>query len=473
MVASVVLVGPEDRKRAHVSFWLLVCHLVCVLIPRHSPAETSVRLLALSFVLASIARSTFLLFVHSFLIRKVARPLPKILRDVIQGFMFAVAFLLVLHSAGIEPGSLLATSALLTAVIGLSLQDTLGNLFAGLAIQAQRPFAVGDWVQFDSQDGQIGRVIEINWRATRVLTLERLEITVPNGVVAKSSIVNFSRPTHLVRREAEVHAPYEVSPEHVRKVLLSGMDHVHEVMREPRPQVFTRGFTERGVNYMVRYFIAHFEQREVIDSMVRERLWYAMHRAQLMIPVPRRHVEIIQQSDVQQTETDKSTAAAQLLKQVSLFKLLPEDSTDYLAGHCRRRRYAPEEVIVHEGDSSTEMYIVENGRVRIELCNDDGRTLVIADLQRGEFFGEMSLMTGELRSADVIASEETTVLMLDREALVPLMEKYPELAEHMSQALVERQMRLDELRHVDVEVRRDSRHDELEILKRIRRFFAG
>jgi len=478
IIATLVLVAPEDRSRAKGSVWLLAWHLLFTLVlalipPRHA-AETSVRLIALSLVLASIARSVFLLFVHSFWMRRFARPLPTILRDVIQGFIFVIASLLILRSAGVQPGSLLATSALLTAVIGLSLQDTLGNLFAGLAIQAQRPFAVGDWVQLDghSPPGSIGQVIEINWRATRVLTLDQLEITIPNGTMAKSSIVNFSRPTDVVRREAEVHAPYDVSPEFVRKTLLASLDHVHSVLQKPPPQVITRSFSERGITYALRYFIDRFHDREFIDSAVRERVWYAMARANLAMPVPRRRIEMVQEATAQSGNQAEHDSVKDLLKQVSLFKQLPEDSAQHLAARCRRKRYAPGEVIVHQGDTSTEMYVIESGRVRIELPADDGRALVVAELGRGEFLGEMSLMTGESRTADVIACEETLLVVIDREALAPLLRQHPGLEEQLSQALAERQRRLDELRQEDIEEPRISIHDEVEILSRIRRFFS-
>src|SRR5690606_39397019 len=112
----------------------------------------------------------------------------------------------------VEPASLLATSALLTAVIGLSLQETLGNLFAGLAIQAERPFEVNDWIQFDEHRHRVGRVVEINWRATKVETSDRVILTVPNGVLARAPIMNFSRPTALVRRSVYVDAPFDAPP---------------------------------------------------------------------------------------------------------------------------------------------------------------------------------------------------------------------------------------------------------------------
>jgi small-conductance mechanosensitive channel/CRP-like cAMP-binding protein len=476
IVAALLLLGPEERRRAKAPFWLLIASLFFIgllaFVPPNHPAERPVRLLALTLGLTSTARSVFLLFVYSFWTRKVARPLPRILRDVLQGFIFLLALLLVLRSAGVEPGSLLATSALLTAVLGLSLQDTLGNLFAGLAIQAQRPFAVGDWVQLDSQTGLIGRVIEINWRATRVFTLEQVEVTIPNGLVAKSPIVNFSRPTDVVRREAEVFAPYDASPELVRRVLLGGLNHVHEVLRDPLPQVFTRGFTERGVSYVVRYCIDQFHHREIIDSAVRERIWYAMERAQLTMPVPRRQLEIVERTTAAEAHAQLDEWVTKLISEVPLFKHLPKEGAAHLAARCRRERYGPEEMIVHKGDDSTEMYVVASGRVRIQLLNEEGQGPIVATLGPGEFFGEMSLMTGEQRAADVISYEETSLLVIDRDALVPLMEKHSDLLENMSRVLAERQLRLAELNNLSVEERRDSVHNEHEILGRIRRFFA-
>lgn len=477
LMAAVLLLTREDRRRVKGPFWLLICHLVFVgvlaFIPRGYRSESWVSLIALTFVLASIARSVFLLFAYSFWMRKVARPLPKILRDVIQGFAFSVVFLLVLRSAGVEPGSLLATSALLTAVIGLSLQDTLGNLFAGLAIQAQRPFEVGDWVQLDSQSGPIGRVIEINWRATRVITLDQVEMIVPNGLVAKNPIVNFSLPKAVVRRETEVFATSDLSPELMRRVLLRSIEHVDGILASPPPAVYTRGFSERGMSYMLRYFIERFDRREFIDSAVRERIWYAMQRANMTIPVPRRHIEILDRSEAPPKVTPADRLARDFIRQNSLFQNLSEESQDHLASACRRKRYAPEELIVHKGDTSTEMYLIESGRVRIELPSEDGRSQVAGELGAGEFFGEMSLMTGEARAADIATSEETSVLVIDREALVPLLERHPELVEHLSRVLAERRARLAELAMAGLEVPRDSKHDELELVGRIRRFFGS
>ncbi len=475
LAASVaILVAPRSLASAPFVLFALHAAFVGVLagLPNDSAFEPVVRVSAAAFMLASIARSVFLLLIDSRWTRRVARPLPRILRDVIQGFIFLVAFGGVLREAGVEPASLLGASALLTAVIGLSLQDTLGNLFAGLAIHAQEPFSVGDWVQFDAPSGIIGRVTETNWRATRVLTLDQTEVTIPNGVVAKSAIVNYTRPTPLVRREVEVHAPYEASPAAVRRALLPGLEHVPQVLRQPTPDVFTRGFTERGVNYVVRYFIDQFQNREFVDSQVRERIWYAMNRAGLTIPTPGRTVRTLEPEEARLQSLHPPATVADLLARLPLFRELSPESIAELAARCDRRRYASEEVIVHKGDTSTEMFLVESGSVRIEVTDANGREHLVTNLSPGEFFGEMSLMTGEPRAADVIAYEETVVLMLGRDAIVPLFERHPNLAEDMSRVLAERRLRLDELALAESTDGRPSLHDELEMLGKIRRFFG-
>ena len=127
-----------------------------------------------------------------------------ILRDIAQGVLYLFVVLAALRALGFDPGSILTTGAVVTAVIGLSLQETLGNLVAGLAIQLQRPFDVGDWVSFDEDAKHIGRVIEINWRATKVITLDQVEIVIPNGPLAKAPIRNFTKPAVLSRRRLQV-----------------------------------------------------------------------------------------------------------------------------------------------------------------------------------------------------------------------------------------------------------------------------
>ncbi len=473
LLALLVLLPPGERAFARTPLWLLLGYLASVgasaLIPSDF-ADDFIRVAALMFLLGSIGRSVFLLFANAIWVRRISTPLPKILRDVIQALIYALAGLLVLRAVGVEPGSLLTTSALLTAVIGLSLQDTLGNLFAGLAIQAQRPFAVGDWVQFDDSPTRIGRVIEINWRATRLRTLERLEVTVPNSMVAKAPLMNYSRPSLVVRREVSVVAPYHVSPDRVHHWLHDAVLHTPNVLNSPEPVVVTNDYTERGVEYLVRYFIDDFEKHENIESDVRDRLWYALKRHGITIPVPGARIELRRAAAGSEPVVDSADARARLLARLELFRGLSQEETSRLASASRRETFAPEELIVREGEDSTEMFIIQSGRVRVEAKTLSG-VEVVSELKHGEFFGEMSLLTGARRAANVVASVETEVLVLDRETMSPLLEEKPELAGLISRVLAERQQALSRVQGEDRPSALEQKEEEQELLNRIRRFF--
>lgn len=479
------LVVPAAQRRVlRAPLVLLVLHiglvvLLAVLPEPHAGdpfaplGDKLLRFGALTVLLLSIARSFYLLLLHALLKRGRRKSLPGIFRDIIQVAVYAVVAIFVLHAAGVEPGSLLTTSALLTAVIGLSLQDTLGNLFAGLAIQAQQPFEVGDWVQFDDDSDHIGEVLEINWRATRLLTIDRIEVTVPNNLLARAPIRNYSKPTRLVRRNATVLAPYEAPPARVHRLMTEAVVEVDGVRSHPPPDIQTIDFTERGVEYRVRYFIEDFDQREVIDSRVRDRLWYALRRGSLQIPAPQRRITLV--------EHNAATAAAEQqarvidveksLERIHLFQPLPHELLHEVALHTERRLYASGELIIQEGDYGDELFIVEKGKVDVLIDGHDGMKKV-ASLEPGDFFGEMSLLTGEQRRATVRTEEEVALLVVSKETLQPILEASPELAHEISEVLAQREVQLGihSKSPAQTEEKMDERRGEL--LSRIREFFS-
>lgn len=478
ILAVLVLVPKDERWKARGPTAALVAATgltaLDAWLPEHTFGRNVHRFIAQFLLLASIGRSSFVLGVEVLWSNRRARPLPTIFKDVIQVLVYIVIGLLVLRAAGVEPSSLLTTSALLTAVLGLSLQDTLGNLFAGLAIQAQQPFQVGDWIRFDNRDDQMGHVIEINWRATRIRTLGNVEITIPNGLAAKSPVFNYSRPTDLVRQEVRVIIPFSISPDRAREWMLQAVRHTPEVLATPEPFVVTVDYDERGIVYEVRYFIVRFDQRDLISSDVRERIWYALRREGYSVPVPARRVEVVQGAEQRPSDhIDSADFRYGLLARLELFAGLDPQQLRKLAEHCRHQAYGHEELIVQQGDQSSEMYIVERGQVRIEtLVAGSTEPHVISVLGRGEFFGEMSMLTGEARAASVVATTETEVLLLERERFAPLLEANPALAERISKVLTDRRQRLREAQGTSLQPGPANIGEQDELLKRIRRFFS-
>ena len=472
---------PKAERRAVIRppIVLLALHIVFVLVrfplPDQSKVAPVLDICALIFLLLSLVRPLFVLVVDVFIGARLSRPLSRIIRDIIQGFVYAGVGAIVLRRVGVEPGSLLTTSALLTAVIGLSLQETLGNLFAGLAIQAQRPFEVGDWIGIDEASTNFGRVIEINWRATTVLTAEQVELIIPNGILAKTTIRNFTKPTKITRRTVEVEAPYDVSPAKVEEALLSASRSVSGVLATPAPVVLTKNFGANGILYHLQFWIDDFAFRDRAESNLRQRIWSSFQRSGIAIPFPIRTVYLETVTAESQAEARKREIALRktAIEGVDFLVAIPEDLRQQLAVLSRTCHFMPGEVVIQQGDPGSEFYIIQKGEVAVLIGLGDEAPAEVARLGPGKFFGEMSLVTGELRAATVQATMDTEIVEVGKDAFHALLVKDPALAESITTVLVERQIAIDE----NISQRSSQNDDDADLksialLSKIRNFFA-
>jgi len=280
LVLARIFLPAADKPRARLPFvYLLLAGLfggLAAMLDGNVSVGRVFAFLYTFFLLASSGRSIVLLGVDVVFGRRTHRAPPRIFRDVTQAIVYVIVVMITLRAVGVEPGSLLTTSALLTAVVGLALQDTLGNMVSGLALQMQRPFQVGDWIQFDPDPRQIGQMTEMNWHTTTIMTNELVELIVPNALLAKAPIRNYSRPSHVSRRTITVQGPYESSPRRVHDAILAALAGTPGVLADPPPFVQTRNFADSGIDYAVYFFTDDFASRDRVDGHVRDRVWYAM-----------------------------------------------------------------------------------------------------------------------------------------------------------------------------------------------------
>jgi len=440
-----------ERRMLWQPVFFLGAHLVALVIElviSDPVASRLLELVALVALLLSIGRAGGLLVFDILIGRKLGRPLPRIIRDIAQGLVYVFLFLAALRAVGFDPSSILTTGAIVTAVIGLSLQDTLGNLVAGLAIQIQRPFDLGDWIQFDNDSKRAGRVVEINWRATKVITLDEVEVTVPNGMLAKVPIVNFTKPERLSRRSITIHAPNDIPPRRVQNILTQAVRDAPGVLRDPPPSVVTNSFDDVGVEYWVRFYTDQFHLRDGIDGGVRERMWYALQRAGIAIAIPQRRVQRREISDASKAafRDRKILARERALKKVGVLDVVSPEQRRALAGASATRLFAPGEIIVHQGDDDDELFMIERGEVAVLIEGDDTALVAseVARLRKGQFFGEMALVTGEKRRATCRAVTECELVVIGHDAFQQILTESPELAGELSRVLAERQTMLDE-----------------------------
>ncbi len=420
------------------------------------------------FLLASLLQSVLLVVAVS-VWERLSRPIPRIFLDVLRLLTIAAALIAILFEAGVRAENLFTGSAVITAVLGFALKDTLGNVFAGLAIHAERPFELGDWIQYDINPAHIGRVVEINWRATKVITLDEAHVIIPNGQLAQASIRNFTKPEPWSRRSLFVVAPYDVSPQRVQQTILEAIRGSFGVLEHPAPSVVTNDFKERGIEYWVRLFTNDFDKRDRVDGMARDRIWYAFSRQGIEIPVATQQIRLTQLP----TPAVESPAAAidrriESLRRIGMLEVLAPEQIGRLAEESIERVYAAGEPVIRQGDPGTSLFVIMSGRVEVTVQQAGVAPVRLATLEQGGYFGEMSLMTGEPRSATVTALVEARLLEVGKEAFGRILAAQPDLVEQLGAAL---QVRVSERAQAMAVVGRiaPEPHD---MFRRIREFFS-
>ena len=357
---------------------------------------------------------------------------PGIVQDV------AVIALFMAIATVIMRETLLTTSAVGAVVVGFALQDTLGNLFAGLAIQIEKPFRVGHWIQVSGRDGLVQ---EITWRATKLRTKDGEFLIVPNSMMAKEPVLNYSEPTIENRVMVEVGASYLTPPNEVKRAIHEAIANSNQVMQSPEPQVVIKAFGGSAIDYLALFWIADYGRAREAQDQVRTNLWYSFRRRNIEIPWP---IQIQYERQEAPVRGDADVArAGELLGSVDLFAVLAPESRQGLAAASREHVFAAGEAIVRHNAPGDSMFVVLDGRVRVTL-EPSGQEVAV--IPAGGFFGEMSMLTGDARTATVRAAEDARVLEIDAAAFKQLAAADPRLLEHVTTVIGSRQAGLDEAR---------------------------
>jgi small-conductance mechanosensitive channel/CRP-like cAMP-binding protein len=361
-------------------------------------------------------------------------PTPKIVRDVLDMVLYAIAAITIFKSQlDIDLSGVLATSAVLSVVIGLALQDTLGNLFAGLSIQLERPFQVGDYVSIGEYTG---RVLQVAWRATRMETFRREVITLPNSILSKTPVKNLSRASQPVGIDLYLHLTYDVPPNLARDAMLQVLATIPNVLAEPPSKVRIWGYDADGIKWQIRYFVADYAHADNAMDEIFTQLWYRLRRDGIEIPYPQRTLHF--KEAVERAEVPEEIVSM-LLESVEIFSMLSREERDGLRKEMQLRRFGRGERIIQEGAPGHTFYLVVSGEVSVRAGAGEAE---VARLKRGQYFGEMSLLTGESRSATVLAATDAVLLELDRPAFARLFSQHQGLARELSAILAQRRSQL-------------------------------
>jgi small-conductance mechanosensitive channel/CRP-like cAMP-binding protein len=446
------------RSRLWTSFLLLAGYAVAAGLAAYGrlpPAATAEIRIAAALALAfGLANALVALIVNPWRVDRIPERFPRIVQDTIVIALFGLVAMLFM------PEKVVATTAVGAVVIGFALQDTLGNLIAGLAIQIEKPFRVGHWVTIGGKDGLVS---EITWRATKIRTKAGNFVVVPNSVLSRDTITNYSEPTRETRLDVQVGAGYDVPPNEVKSVIVKALEGEPLIMREHPPEVLIVDFADSWITYRVRVWTTDFAADERVRDHVRSRVYYAFHRHGIAFPYPVQ-VRAEPRPHVDAPLDDQTTA----LDDVEMLASLSPAQRRQLAAMSRLLIYGAGEVIAREGDAGASMFVMRHGEAVVTVAGAEGE---VARLDNGAFFGEMSLLTGDRRSATVTAVTDCELLEIGVEAFRRVVLSDAASVERVAAAITGRRAELEHHRATRTANATEPETQQT-LLERVRRFLS-
>ena len=401
---------------------------------------------------------------------------PRIIEDLTIIAVYLVYGLVQLRVAGVDLTSIVATSAVITAVLAFAMQDTLGNMLGGLALQIDNSVQVGDWVRVGDE---VGRVRDIRWRSTLIETRNWETLVIPNSMLMKGRVALLGRregsPLQL-RRTLTFAVDPNVPPARIIATVDDEMREVAipNVARAPASSCVLMAFEDGNLRYQLRYFLTNLLEDDLTDSMVRVHLFASLQRAGIRIAEPQRTVHAVQrdQAHADTVRRRELTRRLEMLRGVDMFAELSDEEKAEVAERLQYAPFARGDIITKQGDASHWLYIVAFGEAEVRYEPPGGTPRVVGTLNAGQFFGEMGLLAGEARYATVVAKTDVECYRLDKAAFQGLLLSRPEIAEEVSRLVGSRRGDLDQAREAFAGSRSAGATQPVDLLARIRRFFG-
>ena len=475
---------PELRRSVVVTLCIIVVGLGALavverfqLIPPHLTIAVVPREICLLIIAIGNIR-VFIGFFTGVLLGR--RQVPRILGEVSVAVALVVYALFRLDALGVNLTAIAFSATALTAIIGLALQATLGNLIGGVSLQVDNTCRIGDWIEID---GVIGEIVSVRWRYTALATVNNVTIVVPNADLMKNRVTLLGRRGDLRipwRRPIEFSVGYEWTPGQVLAVVNAALERVEIpfVAADPKPHCLCAGFDGNAIKYVVYYWLSDIKTYLVTDSRMRVHIYAALGRAGMEIPISRSELYLhsARSAHAGRLEHERESRGA-LLHSLELFATLTDAEAQALATQLIPTPFAPGDIATKQGEPSDSLYILARGQVGVFREGEAGATPGrhrLAGLSAPAFFGEMGLLTGQPRGATVAAETDALCYRLDKRGFEAIIRARPELAEAMSKTVAERQAANDAtLATLSADARaRATGTRANELVRRIRSFFG-
>jgi small-conductance mechanosensitive channel/CRP-like cAMP-binding protein len=401
--------------------------------------------------------------------RRSGTQLPKLMIDVGKLFVYFVAILIIISEVFERSLSgLLATSGFLAALIGLAVQKTIADAFAGIALNADNAIKLGDWIQ--TSTAVTGRVTEITWRATHLETIDGHQVVIPNSMLVANQFTNLNSPYRHFRVTKTLRMDYSVPAERVILILQSAMEATEGVLREPPPQVLIEDGLDAGVLYSMNYWVLDYVQSFRISRQVMINALKFVDRAGLAPSLPRQDVAVIEAAP---RRIEAGIDVHTVLRRTPFFRAFEQPALEQIERDVHLRELPPATVVVREGEAGSSLFIVVAGLLEASI-QTPAETRVVGKLAPGDVFGEMSLLTGAARSATITARTHATLLEIHKDQLGPVLADRPDLIAELSRLQAARLVNNEGVLSLSPEEQREVRAVGMAAFlgQRIKRFFG-
>ncbi len=400
-----------------------------------APYASTIARIAAWLAAAWIATAIFGAIVWQIARRRSAQnKLPKLLIDVGRIAIFFCAGLAIVSQVFNQPlGGLLATSGVLAAIIGFSVQKTIADVVAGVGLNVEQSIKLGDWIE--ASPGEIGKVVEVTWRTTHLETHEGRLIVIPNSTLISGPFTNLNAPQRALRASRAVQIEYEVPAERVVQILQAAMVATEGVLVQPEPEVYIDKCADSGIVYSMHYWVADYPETFTVSRDVVINALKFLDQANISPVYPKTDVMLIEPF---QRHIDRRVDVTGILRRMPFFAAFQADALEGLARDGHLRDFAAHAVIVQENDPGSSLFVVIEGLLEVTKKVAGKPDRRVGRLVPGEIFGEMSLLTGANRSATVTAATHAVLLEIDKQQIEPVLARHPEAIATLGQLVANR-----------------------------------
>ena len=401
--------------------------------PWRNHVGAAVIVLSTALVVALVNRYVWDLYFE----KKRQTPIPNFLREVVGGLIFLVTLLFVLsygYHAEAQLTGILAGSGVIAIILGFAGQNFFAGIIGGISLQLNRPYKVGDWLRVGDTYAEVR---EINWRSTRLCTNDNIYLDIPNNEMVGHTIVNLSYPNRMHFMRLQINAEYGVPPNRVKDALMRATIQVPGVEKDPPPQVYVSEYGDWAIVYQIKFAMTthagYYEARDGIYTNA----WYELKREGITIPFPIRTLHL-ERKVVRSIQEEQEEARA-ILRGEALFQCLSDEQIESLVQQARVSQFGRGERVILEGAEGDSMFVLLRGDAEVSISKN-GTSIPVATLGAGDYFGEMSLLTGERRTATVRAQTDCQVMEIGKPPMAEVLRDSPATLGRLSELLAKRKM---------------------------------